>query len=223
MEYRFAPMMEVVDSATLVCKGATDEHRSIFRQWCYFGMLQIGATKHWIKTCKLIPKNGSFKKPSDFASSVAVALYDSSDQELRYEFFGEGARVHADRQAVHSTTSQEQVSGRLDLSEDAYYFHMGTGYEQVAYALVRYLALPVDSNGEILVPEDNIFALTMFIRWQWAMRERESISEIDHARDTWYREKDRIRGDNKMPSYFDAKEFGKKWLSLINGYKPNRF
>lgn len=223
MEYRLATLEEVVDTATLICKGATDEDRLIFRQWAWLGLMQIGPTTHWVKTCRIDAKNLSIRKPKDYASKIAVALYDSSDQELRYEFFGEGARVHTDRQTVHSSTSQEQVTGLITLSEDSYYFHLGTFGDRVSYAQIRYLALPVDSNGLIMIPEDNILAVTMFIRWHWAMRQRENQAEIELARDTWFKEKDRIYGDNKMPSYFDAKEFGKKWLSLINGYKPDRF
>jgi hypothetical protein len=223
MEYRFASMSEVVDTATLVCKGATDEDRAIFRQWCFLSLLSVGPTKHWIKHCRLNPKNGSIKKPNDFSSLVALALYNSSDQELKYEYFGEGARVHADRASVHAVVTDSEVPQRIDLSEDAYYFHLGSNYSEVSYALVRYLAMPVDTNGELLIPEDNILAVTMFIRWHWAMRQRENQSEIQLAQQTWYQEKDRIFGDNKMPSYFDAKEFGKKYLSLIQSYKPDRF
>lgn len=223
MEYRFAPMSEVVDTATLICAGATDEDRVIFRQWAFLGMMQIGPTKHWIKTCRIENKGGFMRKPKDFASLVSLGLYDSSDAELRYEFFGEGARVHTDRTTTHALVGQDEPIGLIDLSEDAYNFILGSNGTDVDHALLRYLALPVDTNGELLIPEDNIFAVTTFIRWNWAMRKGDNQSEIQLARDTWYREKDRIYGDNKMPSTFDAKEFGKKYLSLIQGYKPDRF
>lgn len=223
MDYRLAPIEEVVDTAILICPGATDEHRVMFRQFVWEAQKLIGPTKHWVKTCKLIPKNRSFKKPDDYASSLAIALFDVTDGEIPFEFFGEGGRVHSDRASVHASGNIEAVTGRVDLSEDAYYFHLGSNTTNVAYAMIRYLALPVDKNGQLLIPEDNIFACTMFCRWMWALRKGDNQSEIQLQRDTWYREKDRIFGDNKMPSWFDAKEFGKKFLSLINGYKPDRF
>jgi len=224
MDYRFAKMDEVVATAMTLTPGATDEHRVIFRQWCWEGVKQIGPTTHWLKTCNLKVKNLTFKKPSDLASTINVGLYNSSDQELSFEWNIGVGRVHTDRELLHSVTSQEEVTGRIDLSEDAYYFHLGSNGSEVDHMLLRYLAMPVDTNGEMLIPEDNMFAITMFIRWMWSMRKGDNQSEIELSRDTWFREKDRIYGNNKMPSVLRANEFAlNKFMSLLNSFKPNRF
>lgn len=223
MEYRFAPIDEVVSSAVLICPGATDEHRVIFKQWVWESIKQIGPTSHWVKTCKVNAKNRSFKKPDDLSSVLDLGLYNSSDSELAFEWMGEGGQVHADRTTTHATVSQQEVSSKIFLSEDAYYFHLSSNSPEATYMLIRYLAMPTDESGFPLIPEDNIFAITMFIRWMWSLRKNDNQAEQMNARDTWYREKDRIYGDNKIPSWFRAKEFGHKFLSLINGYKTKRF
>lgn len=220
MDYRFTNIEEVTASAYLVCPGATQEDRLIFRQWVWEGIKQIGPTSHWIKTCELKPKNLSFKKPDDLASTVSIGLYNSADGELKYTYHGQGGRVHIDRFDTHSASTSEEVTGRIDLSEDAYYYHLGSNGSDVAYAKVRYLAMPVDKNKLPLIPEDQVFALTMFCRWMWALRKGDNQSEIELARDTWFREKDRIFGANKMPSVYRATQFAKnRFLSLINSFK----
>jgi len=224
MDYRFAKMDEVTASAMLICGGATAEDRVIFRQWAWQAQLQIGCTAQWLKTCKLNAKNLSFRKPGDLASTVNVALYNAADQELKFEWNIGVGRIHTDREVLHSAGTQEAVTGRIDLSEDAYYFHLGSNGGDVDYMLIRYLASPIDTNGELLTPEDNILAVTMYIRWMWSLRKGDNQSEIELARDTWYREKDRIYGDNKMPSVLRANEFAlNRFLSLINSYKTKNF
>jgi hypothetical protein len=219
MDYRFTTLDEAVATAMTITPGATDEHKTVFRQWVWEGLKQIGPTNHWVKTCELRPKNFSFKKPSDLASTLAIALYDTGGAEIAYNWQETGGRVHTDRSAVRSGGN-----GLIDLSEDAYYFHMSSDAVNVGYAVIRYLATPVDSNGLPLIPEDHVLALSMFCRWLWAMRNGTNQSEIQLSRDTWYREKDRIFGDNKMPSVFRANQFAKnKFLSLINSFKPNSY
>lgn len=223
MDYRFAPIDEVVSSAVLICPGATDEHRVIFKQWVWTALLQIGPTSHWVKTCRINPKNRSFKKPQDLASVRDIGLYDATGAEVFYEWKGEGGEVHSDRESVHLLVGESDRPMPVYLSEDAYYFHLSSNSPDVDHMMIRYLALPTDTNGLPLIPEDNIFAITMFIRWMWSLRKNDNQAEQMNARDTWYREKDRIFGDNKMPSWFRAKEFGHKFLSLINGYKTKTF
>lgn len=224
MDYRFATLDEVTAGAVLVCPGANDHDRVKFRYWVYEALKHIGPTGHWVKNCKLTPKNRSFKKPDDLASTVSVALYDSSNSELQFEYFHEGAgRVHADRQYTHQIGSQQTTYFRPTLSEDAYYFHLDSNSNDVAYMMLRYYAMPIDANKQLLVPEDSMLACQMFCRFMWSLAKGDNQSEIELSRDTWFRERDRVYGNNKMPSVFQAHQFAKKYLSLLNQYKPERF
>jgi hypothetical protein len=221
MDYRFAPMEEVVATAMTIVPGATQEHQVLFRQWVWEAVKQIGPTTHWVKTCEIKAKNLSIPKPKDLASTLTIGLFDESGHEIHYTWQGYGDRVHIDRFQNHALLTREDATFRIDLSEDAYYFHIGTNGKSVAYAKLRYLALPIDSDSKLLIPEDNILACATFCRWMWAMRKGDNQSEIDLSRDTWYRERDRIYGDNKMPSVMQANHFAmNRYLSLINSFKP---
>lgn len=203
--------------------GATTEDRLLFRTWVYEALKAIGPTTHWVKTAQLVPKNGSFEKPKDMASPLSIALF-AGDTELnfKYEPAAEG-RIHVDRYEVHDNLVNNQAMGRVDLSDDAYYFHVGTNGNAVTSMVIRYYAMPVDRNKELLIPEDNLFAVAMFCKWSWTMRKGDNQSEQMNARDTWYRELASIKGKNKMPSMFRANEFFKSYASLINSFKPNTF
>lgn len=223
MDYRYVTMQEATATAMLMCGGATQEDRLIFQTFVWEAMKHIGPTRHWIKVCKLTPKNGDFKKPKDLASTVDFALFDASNVEITYNYFYGAERIHTDRYTIHDNLVDGTLTGRVDISEDGYYFHMGNNADLVAYMELRYLALPINEENELVIPEDNIFAIAMFCRWAWSMRRNDNQSEIMNNRDTWYRERDRIYGNNKMPSVKQAKEFAKHYMSLINSYKPNVF
>lgn len=222
MDYRFSTLDEATALAMTYTPSATTEDRLMFRTWVWEAVKQIGPTLHWIKTANLVPKNGSFEKPKDLASTISIALY-AGDTEVSYNYEPAGGRIHTNRYDIHENLVSTELVGRVDLSDDAYYFHLGDNGDMVTKMKIRYYALPLDRNGELLIPEDNLFATSMFCKWSWSMRKGDNQSEQMNARDTWYRELSSIKGRNKMPSRLRASEFFKSYASLINSYKPNTF
>lgn len=223
MDYRFATLDEATALAMTYTPSASTEDRLLFRTWVWEALKQIGPTSHWVKVAELVPKNGSFKKPDDMASAISIGLY-AGTEEVKYNYEPEaGGRVHVDRFQIHDNLVDNQVVGRVDLTDDAYYYHLGDNGSMVTKMMIRYYALPVDRNGELLIPEDNLFAVAMFCKWSWTMRKGDNQSEQLNARDTWYRELGSIKGKNKMPSMHRAAEFFKNYASLLNSYRPNTF
>lgn len=214
---------EVVVFAMTTCKTATPEDRLLFKVWCVAACRDIGSNKDWYKVTVLYPEDFSFKKPDDLVSTVAISLYDSSDQEIRYNFNQGSKRIFPDRFQINTDSSTAQITGRIDLSEDAHYFHMGTNATEVQYALVRYLGMPVDQEGFPLIREDNLLAYEAFCKYMYAKRVNDNRSEIDQNYSIWLKERDKIKGKNKMPSQVEAEATFARYMSLINAPIYNTF
>lgn len=223
MDFRFSTLDEATALAMTYTPSATTEDRLLFRTWVHQALMQIGPTSHWVKIATLTPKNGSFEKPKDMASPISIALY-AGDTEVSYTYHqSAGGRIHTNRYDIHENVVDSELVGRVDLSDDAYYYHLGDNGSMVTSMMIRYYAMPVDRNGELLIPEDNLFACAMFCKWSWSMRKGDNQSEQMNARDTWHRELGSIRGKNKMPNMHRATEFFKRYASMINSFKPKTF
>jgi len=211
---------EVTAASMAVIEEATQEDRNLFRAWIVECMRDIGPNVSWYKRCELKPKNSSMRKPADHTATVDIALYDSSDSELVYSFIPNvPGRVHPDRFALYDNVATDTLSPRVDLSEDAYYYHLGTNASLVNSALIGYLAMPTDRDGMPMVPENQLTAYKMFCRWNYAMRKNNNQSFIEQSYNMWLKERDRAKGRGKMPDPLRGKEIFKKYLNLYSSPK----
>lgn len=213
---------EVTAASMAVIEEATAEERNLFRAWIVECMRDIGPNSSWYKRCSLTPKNLSLKKPSDHTATVDLALFDRSNNELQYNFIPNvSGRIHPDRFALYDNLSTDTRTNRIDVSEDAYYYHLGSNGELVNSALIGYLAMPVDRDGMPLIPENQLTAYKMFCRWNYAMRKNNNQSFIDQSYSIWLRERDRAKGRGKMPDPLRGIQAFKKYLSLYSTPKFN--
>lgn len=211
---------ETAHNVATVCPGATDEDKTIFLQWLGLGLRDIGPQSDWVKTCELFPKNNVFVKPKDMVYVIDIALYDSQGAEIRYNFQpSKGSRIHLDRFQIFDNILQGAITTRVDLSEDAHQFFLGTNGNAIHHALIRYFAMAVDDDGFPLIPEVDVFPLMMFCRYMWALKKGDNQSEIQLSKQTWYEERDRAKGRAKMPSQLAGTAILKSWMSLINAPK----
>ena len=208
---------EVTAASMAVIEEATQEDRNLFRAWVVECMKDIGPNTSWYKRCELKPKNGSVKKPSDHTATVDIALFDTSDNEVQYTYVPNLAgRVHPDRFALYDNVTDADVrTTKVDISEDAFYYHFGTNSGLVDSVLIGYLAMPVDREGMPMVPENHLTAYKMFCRWNFAMRKNNNQSFIEQAYGMWLKERDRAKGRGKMPDPFRGKQIFKKYLSMV--------
>lgn len=210
----FLTLDETVSFCLTTCKTATAEDRLLFRVWCVAACRSIGPNRDWYKTATIYPKDFSFKKPDDLVSTVSIALYDSSSCEVPYIFHTGSKRIHQGRFTTDIIISDAPAC--VELSEDANYYHLSTNADTVAAALIRYLGMPVDVDGFPMVPEDDLLAYECFCQHMWAKREKNSQSEIAQTFDLWLTERNRIKGNRKMPSMVEAEGIFSRYLSLIN-------
>jgi hypothetical protein len=213
---------EVTAASMAVIEEATQEDRNLFRAWVVECMKDIGPNSSWYKRCELKPKNSSLKKPADHTATVDIALFDSSDNELLYTYVPNLAgRVHPDRFALYDNVTDSTRTTKVDISEDAFFYHLGTNASLVDSALIGYLAMPVDRDGMPMVPENQLTAYKMFCRWNFAMRKNNNQSFIEQAYGMWLKERDRAKGRGKMPDPFRGVQIFKKYLSLVGTPKFN--
>lgn len=216
MVSRFVPLDQVTAEAASLIGAAETKDRLLFKQWVYTALREIGVGKQNIDTCILYPKDFSFTKPQDMTSTIDIALYNSSNAELNYKY-------NSGRVRIHQSKTQSSTSDLVDLSEDDFYFHLGSNGSDVAYARIRYFKFPVDDDGLPKIPEDQVFAIMMYIRYAWSMRKNDNRSEIDQNRQTWLAERDRAKSRNKMPSMLEGKQIAKEWMSMIQKPFFNNF
>lgn len=220
MDSRLLDINEATASCMAIIKGATDEDRALFRAWVAECMNQIGPNIAWRENCEITPKDGSIRKPKNHVGSLEIGLYNSLNQELKYNFIPlSTARIHVDRFEIRDNLSNTTASGRVDMSEDAYYYHLGTNGSSVDHMKLSYMAMPTDRDGMPLIPENNLTAYKMFCRWQWSMREDISQASIAQSYDMWLREFGMARGKNKMPDVHRATQAFKRYLSMVSAPK----
>jgi hypothetical protein len=203
------------------CKTATPEDRFLFKTWIITCVRDLGPNRDWVKVSTLYPKDFSFPKPDDLVSTISIALYNASHQELCYNFNNGGQRIHTNRFAIYEQAINDG-DGIIELSEDGFYYHLSTNATDVNYAQIKYLAMPVDEDGFPMIWEGDLMAYEAFCRWMWAKRENDNRSAIAQEYEFWVIHRDRAKGNRKMPNGIERDAIASTWLSLINA-PPKRF
>src|SRR6185295_5537488 len=131
----FVPVNQVIATAMSVLEGADTIDRAYFKEWVYLGLLEIGPNLVWYDEAILYPDGFTLKKPEGFKEAIDLALYDVNHAEIRYAYRGLGTRAHAsDNGLINSAQYFPSLGAPVDLSEDTYYFQLGSNSTQVSYA-----------------------------------------------------------------------------------------
>lgn len=205
------------------CKTATPEDRLFMRSWVVAAVRDIGPSTKWYKVDKLYPKDFVLCKPDDLVSTASIALYDCNGGEIPFRYNAGTKRIHTDRFLINTETAVQARGAYIDLSEDSFYFYLSSNAVDVAYAEIRYLAMPTDRDGFPLIPEDHLLAYEAFCRWMWGKRQDDNRSKIDQDYSFWVRERDRIKGKQKLPSILEGEAIFKRYLSMISEPSFNSF
>lgn len=217
------PIDQVVSTAMSVLEGADTIDRAYMKEWVYLGLLEIGPNMSWYDQAILYPNEFTLKKPDNFHSAIDLALYDSSNHELRYVYRGLGSRIHAsDNQLTNSGVYAPTQGAPVDLGEDEYYFHLGSNSGSVAFATLKYWAFPFDENGDLLIPESDIMALVLFIRYMWYMRKNDK-QGMSIMHNLWIPARNEARAAHKIPSMLVGGEIARSWNSMIRKQRFKTF
>lgn len=219
----FASVDRVIAVATSLMENADHIDRAYFAEWIYEGLKQIGPTTAWFGEATLYPTELSFRKPQDMYEVIDIALYDSGGHEMSFTYRGNGSRIHrSDNDLVNDNVYAPSLGAPIDLSEDAYYFHIGSNGTQVAYAVVKYWKFPVNEHGELLIPEDDVFALALFCRYCYYMR-KDDKTGMAMAKNSWIAARNEQRSSHKLPSMVAGTELARSWNSMIKKVRFKTF
>lgn len=214
---KFVPLSEITAYSMSIIATATDEDRNLFNTWCAAAIQSMGPNSTWIRVCDLEIEEGSFRKPSDMHASIDIALYNSSGCEVPYTYHPDSAeRIHVSRYDIHNVTVQETATNWVHISDDPYYFNLGSDRCGVVLMKLRYFATPTDKYGNLLIPDIYTLPLAYFCRFMWSLRKNDNRSEIDQNQDMWLRERDRVKGRMKTPSPLEMEAISAAWLNLFN-------
>lgn len=219
------PASQVVATAKSLIEDADNIDRAFFLEWVYLGLQELGPNTSWLGEAQIYPTDYSLRKPDDLHTSLKLALYDSNGGELQYTYRGLGTRSHAsDNTLVNDGTYAPALGSTIDLSEDQFYFHLGSseGAQRVAYAKLTYFKLPTDANGDLLVPESDVLALTFFIRYMWAFRKND-LSAVSLLHPIWIRRRNEARTAHKIPDQLIGTEIARLFSSLIPKMRFKQF
>lgn len=219
----FKSVDEIIALALSVTEEADSIDRAYMKDWVYEGLKQIGPNIAWYAEATIYPTELQLEKPKDLYSAIDIALYDSNGSELRYVLRGKGRRTHvSDNSIIDRGEYAPDVGAPIDLSEDAYYFNLGSNGTGVAYAVLKYWKFPVDSNGDLLIPEEDSMALVLFCKYLYYMRKDDKVG-IGQFKNMWIAARNEARAAHNTPSMLEGTEIARSWNSMIQKMRFKKF
>lgn len=216
----FVPVDQVIATAASLREGADHIDRAYIKEWIWLGLKEIGPTLAWYNEARLYPTEFALQKPQDYYDAIDLALFTESDSELRYTYRGKGTRIHnSENSLLDGAPYAPEMGAPIDLSEDQYYFHLGSNGSAVNYAILKYWKFPTDENGDMLIPEQFVLGLAIFCVYMFAFRKDDKVG-IGQFHNLWVAKRNELRAEANMPSGIDITELARSWNSMI---KKTRF
>lgn len=217
---RFVTLDEALDEALLIIPFSDTFDRVIGKQWVYRAVREIGPNMNWVTTCSIPVRDLKIRKPSDMFRPLDMSLVDANGAEIKFAYRGAGTRIHAYNNLVADGEIYAPLLGApVEVSEDEDFFHLSSNADStdvvVDKAIIRYLKLPI-SDGELIIPEDQVEAISMYIKWRWGMRNRIQRYEQSADRADWISARNSAISNAKMPSQLEFTEIARKFNSLIH-------
>lgn len=210
--------------STIGAQGDDEIAKQFCRQWIYRGLQKLGSTDNTIEVCTVYAKNLLIKKPKNLKKLDEIALYDANDVFIPHVWSAGNTRIYPNTQQysyIINEGTDEEVTYTLpvDLSENKTSYVLGTNGAMVSYALVRYYPYPIDVNGNPLVREDEVEALSFYCRYRWSMRKNENQSEIRENKIAWMEAADYCKAEKKSSDF--SNETRKKIAATMNKMIPS--
>lgn len=197
----------VVATAASTLPYVSDEDRLLMREWAYLAVREIGPTEIDRVTDYKVPVNDFIAfKPEDAIFVEDLSFLDGDLGEIGYILDGKGGPIHS-----HSGESWNYIH----VSEYPTYYALSSNAGNVRWAKMTYLGLPVDEDGMPKIPERATFAVALFLRYMWYMRQgQESVASNLEA--SWLRQKIRTTASMKTPDKVNFIELARNWKSMID-------
>jgi len=221
----FVPVDNVIALAMSISEGSDTIDRAFMKDWVYLGLQEIGANASWFEEATIYPVDYALRKPDNMHSAIDIALYDSAGSELKYVLRGKGHRIHeSDNSLINNETYAPVLGAPIDLSEDAYYFHVGNNATGalVDHANLKYWKYPVDEHGDLMIPEQDVLTLTKFVKYMLYFR-KDDKQGIRLTHPIWTAARNEARGAHNTPSMLEGTEIARTFQSMIQKQRFKQF
>jgi hypothetical protein len=223
---------EVVAESMLIIGGGDDEVAQNFaKTFIWRGLQKLGSTDDTIEVCKVTAKNFLLIKPKNMKRLDEMALFDSNDCFIPHVFHAGVSRIYPNTESYRYSytnddgTTTTELCVPVDLSENKTAYVLGSNGNRVAYAYLRYYPYPMDTSGNPLIREDEVEALTAYVRYKWSQRKNENQSEIAQNLSEWLRLADYCRAEKKASDFTNEvkKSIASQWQRMIPNFNRSRF
>lgn len=222
-EAAFVSADEVIAIANSINEDSDHIDRAYYIEWIWLGIKELGPTMFWYNEATVYPVEFTLQKPKDLYSTIDIGLFDSSGNEISYAFRGKGTRAHAsDNTYINNGMYEPAFGAPVDLSEDAYYFHLGSNSDAVSYARIKYWKYPLNEAGDILIPESYVFPLALFCKYCYYMR-KDDKTGMGMMHNRWIAARNETQAANNTPSVVEGTEIARSWNSMIKKIRFKKF
>lgn len=222
-EAAFVPVDQVIALANSLSEDSDHIDRAYYIEWIWLGLKDIGPSDAWYGEATLYPVEYTLQKPKDLYSTIDIALFDASGAEISFAYRGKGSRIHAsDNTYINQNMYEPAFGAPVDLSEDQYYYHLGSNSQAVSFALVKYFKFPTDEAGEMLIPESHVLALAIFCKYCYYMR-KDDKNGMGIMHNRWIATRNELRAELNTPSMMKGTELARTWNSMIQKARFKKF
>ena len=215
---------EVVSSAAIALGMENDRYRVLFYEWALQGSRDIG-----LSTLNLTNTTGTiitspfnyFPIPSNCVYIDSIAVRKGASGHVAYPFLDSNywANVPDDDQTYYDKDYVVSRQGENLIFSSTI---VSNGYDTV---ILRYYAMPVDTNNVPLVPEYYLRALVAYIEYMFVKRERYRkrneipMSEVQMLYQQWVTLKADAMSKRNQPQKPEIEAAIAMWLTMLPNQK----
>jgi len=220
---RYVSSEQVIASAAIALGLEQDEYRGIFTAWAYDALRAIGLNFGNFKEASLTIAANATAIPTDMVYPDQFELRDSTDTNRK-------AWVFFDSQLASNITEDSEEFHRhgdyvISMQGLNFIFSTNVLRDNFNRLNMRYYALPVDTNGDMMVPEYYKEPMVAYIEYMYTKRKRHAgmravipQSEIAGLKNEWLSLKLQAISQRNQVSKPEAQAAIAQWLTMIPNF-----
>lgn len=223
---RYVSIQEAVANAMIALGLEQDEYRAIFTDWAYEATRSIGVSDVNLKSTEITITSGLAPVPNDMAYPDEIALRKNGTDEYAYPMYDTSywqSLPSTDQAYRYTENYYVNIQGtNFVVSSDV----TGDGFNRL---VLRYWAYPIDENGDPLIPEYYIRAVTAYIEFMYTKRLRQRkrsevpMSEVASYENRWLNMKRDAVVQRNQPTKPEIEGALQQWLTMLpNQRRLNR-
>jgi len=230
----FYSVDEVVDAAYLQLDIEDTRDKSIFREFVYDALREIGPSSKDRKEVCLPVENLCFEKPCQAGYLIDLNLMDDNNNVYYYQMRQNGklsSEIRKNQNNQTAINTDSRGTPYVVVHEEDTRFTISSNGSMITKANMSFMSLPVFDDGTIKVREDQKLACVAYIEYIYLKRERNRtrrmgnavpMSEVQMAHDRWIGKMQQAKGRGKMPNTEASRQIARNWVTMIANFKDRK-